>query len=476
MGNHQSNPLTTCLDAVCAGRSSCVSYPGDLLYQLTWVKPYNLDIPVTPAAVIRPRNAEEVSSIVNCARENGAKVQARSGGHSFGNFGIGGKDGAVVVDLANLKQFSIDEETWYATVGSGMRLGELDEYLHDNGGRAMAHGTCPGVGIGGHATIGGLGPMSRMWGSALDHVIEVEVVTSDGAIQRASETTNSDLFWALRGAGASFGIITEFTVKTHPEPGHIVEYTYNFSFGSQDEMAELFKTWQDLIGDPNMDRRFSTLFVAQPLGVLITGTFYGTDAEFHETGIPDRLPSGGATVAKLTDWFGHLTHQAEAEAMVLSDLPSAFYTKSLAFRQEDLLSPSSIEDLFSYVGNAKTGTLLWFIIFDSEGGAINDVPANATAYPHRDKIMMYQSYAIGLPRISTNTRNFINGVHSRILRAAPGARSTYAGYIDAGLEAETAQELYWADKLPQLREVKDRWDADDVFHNPQSVSARPAEL
>lgn len=93
----------------------------------------------------------------------------------------------------------MDNETWKATMGAGHQLGDVSKKLHDNGGRAMAHGVCPGVGIGGHATIGGLGAMSRQWGSCLDHVLEVEVVTADGKIQRASEEQNSDLFFVSWG-------------------------------------------------------------------------------------------------------------------------------------------------------------------------------------------------------------------------------------------------------------------------------------
>lgn len=111
------------------------------------------------------------------------------------NHGIGGEDGALVVDLRNLQSFEMDNSTWHATVGAGTNLGDLDDRLHDAGGRAVAHGICPGVGIGGHATIGGLGPPSRMWGATLDHVVEVEVVTADGDIVKASEDENMDLFW-----------------------------------------------------------------------------------------------------------------------------------------------------------------------------------------------------------------------------------------------------------------------------------------
>lgn len=115
--------------------------------------------------------------------------------HLFSNFGLGGQDGALVIDLVNMRNFSVDSSTWRATIGAGNRLSDVTQQLHSNGGRAVAHGVCPGVGIGGHATVGGLGPSSRMWGTCLDHVVEVEVVTADGKIQRANEVVNSDLFF-----------------------------------------------------------------------------------------------------------------------------------------------------------------------------------------------------------------------------------------------------------------------------------------
>lgn len=186
--------LEDCLDEVCAGRSDCVAYPGllDPLYQITWVKPYNLAVDVSPAAVVRPNSTEDVAAVVRCAADNGVKVQARSGGHSYANFGLG--TDAVAVDLVNLRGYEMNETTWRATIGAGSTLGAVDDRLHETG-RAFAHGVCPGVGIGGHATIGGLGPMSRMWGAALDHVVEVEVVTANGTVVRASEDQNSDMFF-----------------------------------------------------------------------------------------------------------------------------------------------------------------------------------------------------------------------------------------------------------------------------------------
>jgi FAD/FMN-containing dehydrogenase len=132
------------------------------------VKPYNWDIPVSPAAVTFPTTTDEVSKVVKCAADSVVKVQARSGGHSYANYclgtsggggrsiclgpvllmnciGAGGEDGAVVVDLKNFQKFEMNQSNWYATFGSGTLLGDLTDRLYNNGKRAIAHGTCPQV-------------------------------------------------------------------------------------------------------------------------------------------------------------------------------------------------------------------------------------------------------------------------------------------------------------------------------------------
>ncbi|KAK3323076.1 hypothetical protein B0H66DRAFT_532390 [Apodospora peruviana] len=467
MGNSPS-ALQTCIDAVGNGRSGFAAYPSNPLYQLTWVKPYNLDVHVTPAAVVRPETAKDISGIITCAKTNNVKVQAKSGGHSYANFGLGGVDGAVAIDMVNFQHFSMDNVTWQATVGAGTRLGEVTTKMHDAGKRAMAHGVCPDVGLGGHATIGGLGPMSRMWGSCLDHVLEVEVVTSDGKIQRASEKQNSDLFWALRGSGAGFGVITEFVVRTHPEPGTVVQYSFTFGFGSQAEMAPVYSAWQALIADPKLDRRFGTEFIMMPLGAIITGTFYGTDAEFKATGIPAKIPTGGKKGVVINDWLAAVALDGENEALYLSKLATPFYSKSLAFKQDQMIPADKVKKIFEWVDTQDKGTLLWFIIFDATGGAVADVPMDATAYSHRDKLLFYQSYAVGLP-LSGKTRDFLTNFHEQLKAASPKAYGTYAGYVDPALT--DGQQQYWGPNLPKLQSIKRKWDPLDVFHNPQSVRA-----
>ena len=146
MGNSPSSPLESCLANALTSRAD-FSLPKDPFYQLTAVKPYNTAFSITPAAVTRPRSADEVAAVVKCATDQGLKVQARSGGHSYADFCIGGKDGAVVVDLTHFQQFSMDTTTWQATIGAGTLLGDVTQRLNDHGGRAMAHGVCPQVSV-----------------------------------------------------------------------------------------------------------------------------------------------------------------------------------------------------------------------------------------------------------------------------------------------------------------------------------------
>jgi hypothetical protein len=152
-------------------------------------------------------------------------------------------------------------------------------------------------------------------------------------------------------------VITEFVVRTNPEPPNATQYQYTVTIGSQAELAPLYSAWQDLIADPDLDRRFGTIFIMMPLDAIISGTFYGTAAEFAATGIPDKLPHGRGQIV-LKDWLGSLANDAQTEGLYLSNLPVAFYSKSLSFRREELPPPDKIRDLFRWVDGQDKGTLL----------------------------------------------------------------------------------------------------------------------
>lgn len=155
--------------------------------------PYNTRLPFTPAVIVIPKTEDHVRHAVLCAARLGLQVQARSGGHSYASFSIGGRDGAMVIDLRHFQGVSVDQQG-IAKVGAGARLGSVAVALLARG-RALAHGTCPAVGVGGHATHGGFGMTSRAWGLLLDHIVAMDVVLADGRCVRTSETEHCDLYF-----------------------------------------------------------------------------------------------------------------------------------------------------------------------------------------------------------------------------------------------------------------------------------------
>ncbi|KIW04205.1 uncharacterized protein PV09_04513 [Verruconis gallopava] len=448
--------------------------PDEPFYIKDHVKRYNLDIETTPLAVTYPKTTAQVSSIVKLAKDNNLKVQAKCGGHSYANFCD--PNGGIIVDLKHFQKFEIDENTWRCRVGGGTLLGDLTKRMFEPHKRAMAHGTCPTVGIGGHATIGGLGPSSRLWGAALDHVEEVEMVVANGDVIRANENENSDIFWAVKGAGASFGVITEFVVRTEPAPGRLVQYSYSFTTGSWKDMAKTFKAWQTYVSQPDLTRSFASTATITELGLTISVTYFGTDEEFDKINFAKNFP-GNQTPKTIVfdDYLGAVGHWAEDVALeIISPLPAHSYTKTLTFNHCNQIPDSVIDRMFKYFEEVSKGTLVWFAIFDLAGGRVNDIPQDATAYAHRDALFYLQSYAVNpFGPVSNKSKQFLQGLN-KVIRdgMAEAGENTdlgaYAGYVDLELGAG-AQKAYWRTNLPRLESIKLKWDPEDVFHNPQSV-------
>ncbi|CAG8108813.1 unnamed protein product [Penicillium nalgiovense] len=464
--------LRSCFENVLTDRGS-FAFAGDLFYDRI-VNRYNLNIPVTPAALAFPTSSQQVADIVKCAADNGYPVQARSGGHSYGNYGLGGTDGAVAINLKHLKHFSMDNTTWQATIGAGSLLSDVTQRLYHAGGRAMSHGICPQVGSGGHFTIGGLGPTSRQFGASIDHVMEVEVVLANSSIVRASDTENQDLFWAIKGAASGYGIVTEFKVRTETEPGTAVQYTYSMEFGNPKKQAALFKSWQAFVSDPALTRKMASTLTVLENSMAISGTFFGTKEEYNSLNLSNKFPGANGDALIFDDWLGLVAHWAEDLILGLAaGIPTNFYAKSTSWTPQTLMTPETIDKMFDYIGAVDKGTLSWFLLFDFQGGYINDIPTNATAYAHRDVLIWLQSYTINLlGHVSQAQINFLNGLH-KIVTNGDLPITAYPGYVDPLMP--NAPEAYWGTNLPRLQQIKEQVDPNNVFRNPQSPSSAKKE-
>lgn len=222
---------------------------------------YNLRVPATPALLVYAQTVKHVQDAVHCGAAVGLKVSARSGGHSYTSLGLGGEDGHLVVDLTSMNIISVDENTHIATIGAGALLGDVARELFDNGGRAISHGSCPAVGLSGHILHGGYGWASHSHGLALDWMVGADVVLADGAHVHCSEAENPELFWATRGAGSNFGIVTSYELATFAAPAVSIPFRVFLGWDTEDRkiagVTALVDFARDMPAELNMRREYS---------------------------------------------------------------------------------------------------------------------------------------------------------------------------------------------------------------------------
>lgn len=199
---------------------------------------YNLRIPAVPAIVVYASTVQEIQHVVSIGVEAGLKVSARCGGHSYASLGHGGENDHLIVDLTSMNSVVVDSNTNIATVEAGARLGHVASELHDQGGRAISHGSCPGVGISGHLLHGGYGWASHNKGLALDWMIGANVVLANGTELHCSRTDNPDLFWALRGAGSNFGIVTSYELDTFAAPSISTPFNVSLQWSTEKQKVD----------------------------------------------------------------------------------------------------------------------------------------------------------------------------------------------------------------------------------------------
>ena len=174
---------------------------------------YNAMIDKRPALIARCADVDDVVASVNFGREQGLEIAIRCGGHN--GPGLGSVDNGLVIDLSGLKTITVDPDAKTAAVGGGCLFGDIDAATHEHG-LATPGGIISTTGAGGLILGGGIGHLSRKCGLSIDNILGAQVVLADGSIVTANENENDDLYWALRGGGGNFGVVTQLTMRLHP--------------------------------------------------------------------------------------------------------------------------------------------------------------------------------------------------------------------------------------------------------------------
>ncbi|KAB5596440.1 Cannabidiolic acid synthase [Ceratobasidium theobromae] len=433
---------------------------------------FNQRLSYKPAAIVYPSSPQDVQKYVKCAASSGIAVVGRSGGHSYAAYGVGGQDGVLVIDLKNMNSFSIDG-SGVAKIQTGNRLGDVAQKLWDNGQRALPHGTCPYVGSGGHAAFGGYGPFSRVAGLLHDRITEAEVVLANGTLATASSTQNADLFWALRGAGASYAIVTQWTFSTLAAPPTVIGYTIDYSSTlSASKIASLLGAWQSLaMAAPKEMAMICAIGKNDGGGLYLqfTGDYYGTKSAFDSaTANWASKLSPGKITPKTYNWYNSLVATDGPLSTTKSEPKDTFFAKSLFTKQTVTASQwTSFVNYLSKQGVASNTD--WFVEIDLYGGTIKSQGADSTSFAHRDAIFSFQFYASSSNMKPPYPSNGIPFVNNMLNALDPNPQAAYVNYVDPTLTDSQWKSQYYGSHYSRLSAIKRAVDPNNVFRFPQSI-------
>lgn len=384
-----------------------------------------------------------------------------------------------MIDLESLQDIEVNESTGIAKVGGGVRLGNLALGVWDQGKRGLSHGTCPGVGIGGHFTHGGYGHTSRHWGLALDHIVAADVVLANGTLVHATQSENSQVFWAIRGAADSFGVVTTFYLQTHEAPESITYFSFEFGeaiYANKADFTNTFLHFQEVAKNASVvDDRISWGTYLDGSGYTLSGTFFGSVDEFNTKVKPEALRSI-ITPQKINvtslDWISYLTVLAGEDLkqpLTGYDQHDTFFAKSITVPEADGLSAEALNSFYDYITKPKSVGFFTIInLYGGVGSAINTKDTNFAAYNDRDSLWVFQNYGT-----SADTIEYINGLNDAIISAQPNTHfGAYLNYVDPSYSADEAHKLYYGEELySKLAALKKELDPNQVYWNPQAIGA-----
>ncbi|MGQ0607188.1 MAG: FAD-binding oxidoreductase [Chloroflexota bacterium] len=415
----------------------------------------------TPLAIVRAADSGDVATAIDFARSNDIEIAVRSGGHSLAGYSSG--DGVLVIDTRDLRGLHIDPDRRLAWAGAGLTAGEYTAAAAAHG-LATPFGDTGSVGIAGLTLGGGIGWLARKHGLAIDALVEAEVVTADGVLVTTSETQHPDLFWAIRGGGGNFGIVTRFTYRLYP-----VEQILGgalFLPPTRDVLRSLVPI------AASAPEELTTIGFLMPIPPVpfVADEHHGRLSlvlMFVYAGDPDAGHAAIAPFRVVATPFG--------EAAIPMPYPGIYeFTAEGATRHPnttrsvfmDVLDDGSVDAIVDALADAPPMSMVQIRVF---GGAMGRVSSDATAFAHRDASVMVSIMSGFMEPEMAEAATAWN--RSLFAALEPKATGVYANFLEDEGD-ERVRVAYPGDTYERLASIKRRYDPANIFHRNQNI--RPA--
>jgi FAD/FMN-containing dehydrogenase len=410
-----------------------------------------------PALIVRCAGTADVRASVAFARAHGLPLAVRAGGHSVAGSSL--CDDGLVIDLSGLREAHVDPEARRAWVDGGATLADFDHEAQAYG-LATPLGINSTTGVGGLTLGGGFGWLSRAYGLAVDNLVGAEIVTADAQRRHVGPQQEPDLFWALRGGGGNFGVVTQFEFALHPVGP---EVTAGLIVFSQAQGVSVLRQYRDFVNTlPDEINVWAVLRKAPPLPFL-PPEVHGQDilalavfSPLAPDAVLPRIEAVRGFGQVLGEHVGPMPYTAWQKLLDPLLTPGARnYWKSHNFRT---LGDEAIDVITSYAG--KLPTPQSEIILGLLGGKTNQVPPDATAYPHRDVLFVMNVHC----RWSEPADDARCMERAREFFAATAPFAAAGGYINFLMQDEGARiRDAYGGNYERLVQIKKRYDPDNLF-------------
>src|SRR6266516_257905 len=426
-------------------------------------KIWNGSIDRRPALIARCAGVADVMSAVKFARQHGLRVAVRSGGHSFP--GLSMADDAFVIDLSPLKGVRVDPAERTARVQAGVLLGELDRETQPFG-LAAPSGIVTHTGVAGLTLGGGIGWIMRKHGLSVDMLRRVDLVTAEGELVKASADENEELFWGVRGAGANFGVVTEFEFDLAPVGPTVLAGPI---FWKMEDSPEVLRFYRDWIADAPDD--LMTIIVhrkAPPLPfvpdelhgkpVVMVIVCWAGDVEEGEKFIKP-LRDFGSPVADVCTVKPYLAHQAMLDPSFVPQRWYYFKSCDVAELSDEIIDITMERSL--QINSPLTSFPIWQM-----GGAVARVDEDETPFGGRKAAFTYNigcatETADGFDEEREWVRSFWSALE-------PWHHWVYVNFLENEGE-DRIRAAYGAEKFDRLRTLKQKYDPDNFFRINQNI-------